>query len=119
MRRDPRDYLDDMLFHAQQAVAFIEGMSEDAFRADLRTRFAVQHALQIIGEAARALPPETKDRFNSIPWRKIVGMRNVLVHDYLGVDPDVVFDTVCRFVPDLIVQLPNVIAEIERDDPAS
>jgi uncharacterized protein with HEPN domain len=108
-----------MLFHARQAVAFIDGMSEDAFRADLRTRFAVQHALQIIGEAARALPLEITDRFQSIPWRKIVGMRNVLVHDYLGVDPNVVFDTARHFVPDLIGQLPTVIAEIERDDSAS
>jgi len=119
VRRDPRDYLDDMLFHARQAVAFIDGMTEEAFRADLRTRFAVQHALQIIGEAARALPPEITNRFEGIPWRKIVGMRNVLVHDYLGVDPEVVFDTARRFVPDLILKLPAVIAEIERNDPGS
>ena len=46
-------------------------------------------------------------------------MRNVLVHDYLGVDPDVVFDTARHFVPDLIGELPSVIAEIDREDPTS
>ena len=116
MKRDPRDYLDDILVHARKAGDFIAGVSREAFAADDKTRFAVIRALEVIGEAARSVPPEVCQRFPQIPWRRMVGMRNVLLHNYMGVDHQVVYDTATVFIPALIAELPAVIAAIKRSD---
>jgi len=116
MKRDPRDYLDDILVHARKVREFIAGVSREAFAADDKTRFAVIRALEVVGEAARSVPPEICQRFPQIPWRRMVGMRNVLLHNYIGVDPQVVYDTATVFVPALIDELPAVIAALEQPD---
>ncbi len=109
MNRDFRDYLDDMLEHAEKAIAFAGGMDWPQFLADEKTRFAVVRAVEIIGEAARRVPEDFQDRHPQISWRRIIGMRNVLAHDYIGTNPRVVFDTVVIFPPELIAALQPLI----------
>jgi uncharacterized protein with HEPN domain len=116
MKRDSRDYLDDILIHARKASEFIAGVSREAFATDDKTRFAVIRALEVIGEAARSVPPDVCQRFPQIPWRRMVGMRNVLLHNYMGVDHQVVYDTATVFIPALIAELPAVIAALEWPD---
>jgi uncharacterized protein with HEPN domain len=113
--RDFRDYLDDMLDHAGKAREFVGGMSWEEFRTDDKTRFATIRAIEIIGEAARRIPDDVRDRFPQIPWQRIVGMRNVLAHDYIGANPRVIYDTALMFVPELITQLNAVIAVLAAD----
>jgi len=72
----------------------------------------VRH-LQIIGEAARALPQELRDRERNIPWSKIMGMRHILVHDYFAVDTDVVWDVIERDLPDLKAKIETMLAKLE------
>lgn len=98
--RDPRERLRDIL----EAIAAIERYQDrdrTAFERDelLQTWF-LRH-LQIIGEAARALPEEVRVRAPDIPWPKIIGMRNVLVHGYFEIDTDIVWDAATREVPAL------------------
>lgn len=114
MNREFRDFLDDMLEYAEKASAFVEGMTQDQFLADEKTQFAVIRALEVIGEAARHVPTEFRDRFTAVPWARIVGMRHVLAHDYGGADPRIVYDTVTIFVPELIAALPGVIAQADQ-----
>ena len=111
MTREFGDFLDDMLDHAQKARAFVGEMNWEEFQADLRTQFATARAIEIIGEAARRVPDEVQVRFPAIPWRQIVGMRNVLAHNYDGADPRIIFDTVALFLPRLIAQLVAMGAE--------
>jgi uncharacterized protein with HEPN domain len=108
--RDFRDYLDDMLEFATKARAFVGDMTREAFRADDKTLLATVRAIELIGEAARHVPVEFRDRFPDIPWVRIVAMRNILIHNYDGTDPDIVFDTATIFAPRLITLLPEVIA---------
>lgn len=105
MTREFADFLDDMLDHAQKATDFVGGMGWEEFQADLRTQFATARAIEIIGEAARRVPDEVQARYPAIPWRQIIGMRNVLAHNYDGADPRIIFDTVTLFLPGLITQL--------------
>jgi uncharacterized protein with HEPN domain len=107
--RDPALYLEDMLVHARAAHRFVEGMTPDAFADDVRTQYAVKYALHIVGEAARNVPSDIRDRFPHIPWQQIIGMRNRLAHDYLGTRHDIVFATARDFAPKLIAQLSPVI----------
>ncbi len=72
--------------------------------------------IEIIGEASRALPEEFKEQASSIPWQDIVGMRNVVVHEYFGILPDVVWDVIQNELPILKKQIVLLLAEIEQSD---
>jgi uncharacterized protein with HEPN domain len=116
MTRDVGDYLEDMLAYAGKTRAFVEGLSFDAFSRDEKTQMAVIRGLEVIGEAARQVPEDVQERFPEIPWREIIGMRNVLVHAYFGVKLRVVFDTATTFVPELIDRLPGIITAVGTPD---
>lgn len=72
--------------------------------------------LQIIGEAARALPEDVRALAPEIPWHKIVGMRNVLVHGYFDIDTDIVWDAVARDVPALKPAIERLLRTLEERD---
>lgn len=113
MTRDWRDFLDDMLEHTEKARTFVGPMTWAEFQADDKTRFATIRAIEVIGEAARRIPEEVRASFPAIPWSRIIGMRNVLAHDYAGTNPRVVYDTVRLFLPGLAAQLEIMIAGLD------
>ncbi len=96
--RVPRERLEDIL----EAIVRIERYAEkgsEAFRQDeLIQNWFVRH-LQIIGEAARALPEEVRESAPEVPWTNIVGMRHILVHNYFSIDTDIVWGVVERDLP--------------------
>lgn len=95
----------DILQAAREAVAFVEGMDEAAFRHDLKTQGAVQHRIILIGEATKRLSMPFREEHTDIPWRDIAGMRDNLIHAYDDVDLGVVWGTVRDGIPDLIRML--------------
>jgi uncharacterized protein with HEPN domain len=72
-------------------------------------RLSLTHLLQIIGEAARRVSPELRKSHSQIDWKAIVGMRSKVVHDYLNVDEDIVWDTVTNELPSLVKQLERIL----------
>jgi uncharacterized protein with HEPN domain len=98
--RDPKERLRDIL----DAIANIEryaARGRQAFEKDeLIQSWFVRH-LQIIGEAAYALPREVRDHEPDIPWTEIIGMRHILVHDYFVIDTNIVWDAIERDLPNL------------------
>lgn len=112
--RDPKERLRDIL----DAIANVERYAARGRRAfetdELIQKWFVRH-LQIIGEAAYALPRELRDREPDIPWTKIMGMRHILVHDYFAVDTDVVWDAVERDLPDLKVKIEAILRKLEKN----
>ena len=103
----PRDllYLGHMLDVSVQAVEKLRGKSREDFEADDNLRLALTHLIQMIGEAARRVDPESRQRYPQIPWSDVIGMRHKIVHDYLDVDFDVVWEVVTSDLPELIAQL--------------
>lgn len=94
MPRDFRLYLDDILDAVQQIRFYVEGQDEEAFRADRKTQDAVIRNLEVIGEAAGTLPDEVRNQMPEIDWRKFKGLRNILIHEYFGINPAIVWDIV-------------------------
>jgi uncharacterized protein with HEPN domain len=106
--RDERERLLDI----QEAIERIEryaARGREAFEQDELIQIWVLYHLQIIGEAARALPPEFTAQHPQIPWPRIVGMRNILVHNYFGVDVSIVWSVVVRELPLLKQQVASVL----------
>lgn len=84
--RDYTDYVTDIVQSIDDVASFIAGMSYDDFAADRKTLNAVVRSIEIIGEAAGKLSQEIRDKAPAMPWAKMVGMRNRLVHEYFGID---------------------------------
>jgi uncharacterized protein with HEPN domain len=74
-------------------------MNDAQFRADQRTIYAVTHALEIVGEAAKRIPETIRMRYLAVPWRLMAGMRDQLIHGYNTVDLDVLWKTVTEDLP--------------------
>lgn len=108
-QRDERLYLVRMLEAAREARAVLADQPKRDFLADRKLRLALERLIQIVGEAARCIPSETRARHPSIPWADIVGMRNKLVHDYLEVDEEEVWSVVSRDLPSLIAELERIV----------
>jgi uncharacterized protein with HEPN domain len=110
--RDPKERRHDIL----EAIANIEryaARGRQAFASDeLIQNWFVRH-LQIIGEAAYALPKELRDQRPDIPWTEIIGMRHILVHDYFVIDIDIVWDAVERDLPSLKGNIENMLHALE------
>jgi uncharacterized protein with HEPN domain len=87
------DYLKHMRDAAKRAASYVADMTLEDFRASAKTQDAVMHCLSVIGEAAKWVEPETRERLPQIEWRRIVGMRNFLMHEYWSTDLNMVWET--------------------------
>lgn len=94
MPRDHRLYLDDILGAIAKIRAYVATLDYRSFQQDSKTQDAVIRNLEIIGEAAGRLPTTLTDAAPEIEWRKIVGLRNILAHEYFGVSLPVIWDVV-------------------------
>lgn len=94
MHRDYKLYLDDILESINLIFTYVDKLDYEAFAADQKTFDAVVRNLEIIGEAARNLPDEIKLSIAGIEWKKITGLRNLLAHEYFGINKQIVWDII-------------------------
>jgi len=107
-QRDPV-YVGHMLDMARKAVGKTQGISRAEYDADENLRLALIHLIQTIGEAARRVSPEFCNSHPEVRWADIVGMRHKVVHDYLGVDEDVVWRVATEDLRELIAALEPIV----------
>lgn len=108
-----QDYLRDILQATEDALTFVNGMEYPSFRTDRKTNLAVVRALEIMGEAARHIPVNVRRAYPEIPWQEMVDMRNKLVHEYFGVDLEVLWRTVQEDLPLLRDQIRGILRRMD------
>ncbi|HOE03467.1 MAG TPA: DUF86 domain-containing protein [Anaerolineaceae bacterium] len=122
MRAEERDpaYLWDMLEAAQTIMGFMKGLALEQFTADgkeaLIVRLAVERKLEILGEAARRISVSFKQTHPEIPWSSIIGLRNVISHEYTRVDYDLIYRLIQRQLPALVDMLAPLIPPLPPED---
>lgn len=101
MPRDSRVYLEDILGAVDKIRRYTHRLSKESFAGDDKTLDAVVRNLEVIGEAVKQLPAEVRAREPGIDWQKIAGLRDVLIHQYFGIDLDILWDIVQNKLPPL------------------
>lgn len=108
-------YFEHMLEAIGGIESFTKGMDFEDFLADLKTQLAVTRELQIIGEASNRISKDLKNRLAEVPWKKMLGMRNIIVHDYMAVDLEKVWSVVENDLRDLKQALQNALEKIDLE----
>jgi uncharacterized protein with HEPN domain len=109
MSFEPRDFLRHILVEADYLVDRSAALSFESFVADETLRRAFVRSLEIIGEAAKKVPDDFRATHPTVEWRAMAGMRDRLIHDYFGVDFELVWDVVQTRVPELRNQLASIL----------
>lgn len=110
------DYLQDILDAMVKAEEFITGLHYDAFQRDDKTVFAVVRALEIIGEATKKIPASVRRRHSDVPWKNLAGMRDKLIHDYMGISLETVWRTVTEDIPAVRQQIADILATVKASE---
>lgn len=112
MPRDYRLYLEDILRAAQSIEEYLLGVhSFDNFCADKMRVDAVLRNLEIVGEASKRVPSEIKEKYPAVEWRKIAGLRDIVAHEYFGVDLEIVWDVIQKRLPGLRSLVSQILEE--------
>ena len=107
--RDWRFRVRDILAAVRAIERYTEGMTFEEFAADGRTTDAVVRNLMTIGESTRWIPEQVRDAHRDVPWRTMRGVRNVVAHEYFGVDAEILWETVLGDLPPLAPMLEAIL----------
>jgi len=91
MYRDWKLLIEDILDSISKIKLYVRNLSFDKFNTDTKTIDAVVRNFEIIGEASNKIPDEIKNRYQEIEWKKIIGLRNRIIHEYFGVDNSIIW----------------------------
>jgi len=103
--RNTQLLIEDIKDAAQKILAYTQGMDYNAFTSDDKTIDAVVRNFEVIGEAAKRVSIEYKTQNANIPWAHMVGFRNRIIHEYFGIDYEIVWQIIQNNIPALIQQL--------------
>ncbi len=110
-RRDYRDYLQDIIDSINDIESFTAGMTFEDIIQDKKTINAVIRSIEVMGEAAKKIPNSIRDKNPSVPWKKMGGMRDKLIHEYFGVDNEILWKTIKYSLPGLKDKIGKVLEQ--------
>ena len=108
-------YLYDILENANDIIEFTESLDYEKFVSDKKTKNAVIRSLEIIGEASRYIDDEFRENHPNVPWREMVGLRNILIHQYFNVDTILLWKIINNDVPHMKNEIEKVLRSIYKE----
>jgi uncharacterized protein with HEPN domain len=108
------DYVCDILNSIKEIEVFIKGFDYDDFAKDRKTINAVIRSLEIVGEAAKKIPASMRSKYSEVPWKSMAGMRDKLIHEYSGVNLEIVWKTIHTNIPKIKPQIERIKEDLEN-----
>ena len=112
-KRSLKFLVEDIWESIEKIERYTEGLTQDDFQSDEKTTDAVARNLEIIGEAAGRLPEDFTNRHSKIEWAKIIGLRNRIVHEYFGVDLQIIWQILKKDLPAFKESLKNIRSRLD------
>ena len=109
MSKQPIEFIRHIHDECSYIISISQTLSKEQFLNDETLKRAVARSLEIIGEATKKVPADFKVKWNSIQWKNMAGMRDRLIHDYMGVNYSIVYDVIKNKIPELHLQISEVL----------
>ena len=114
MKREYGDYIQDITDSIKETEEFTKELSFDDFKQDKKTVNAVIRSLEIMGEAAKKIPDDLRRKYSKIPWKEMAGIRDKLIHEYHGVDLEIIWKVVKEELPPVKPNILKMLKEFEH-----
>ena len=113
-QREYVDYVQDILTSIDDIKEFIKGQDFESFLKDKKTKNAVIRSIEVIAEAAKYIPASIKNNDPDIPWTKIKGMRNKMIHEYFGIDEEILWKVAVEDIPPLRQKIKKILDKLNK-----
>lgn len=114
MKRDIRTFLEDIIESSTLLISYASNKTQSDYENDDLLHDGILRRLEIIGEAVRHIPHEFRERYPDIDWKEIAGLRDVLIHEYFGVNDERIWKTLKEDIPNLKTQIEQVLSSLEE-----
>lgn len=115
MKKDPKIFLEHILECVGLIEEYTQGVTRERFFESKQLQDSIIRRIEVIGEAVKNIPQEIKDRYSDIPWKQIAGMRDILIHEYWGIDLNLTWNITAKQILELKEKIIKIKKDLEKE----